>query len=361
MPPSTALLTLEGEVTLAHVGDLYHQLHHQIQTCTESHITLDAAGIKALDSAGAVLIQTLPRLAERHQKMLAIQNIPPPFQEVLEYFAVEAAAPVPPASPPPFLERLGDGVYRAYQSVVQLLVLIVDILWWSVIGIFNRSGARRGAFMEQCILLGSQAFGIVALILFLIGFVTALQSSAQLRQFGATIYVANLLAIGIARELGPLMTAIIVSGRSGSSIAAEIATMKFTEELDALKTMALNPIRFVVVPKFLAMTLCIPLLTVFANIMGIAGGFLVGITYLDLSAAAFGNQVLEALLLKDVLTGLIKSVSFAWVITIVAVYRGFNFKGGAEGVGIATTSSVVTSIFMIIVVDSFWGILFYFG
>ena len=157
------------------------------------------------------------------------------------------------------------------------------------------------------------------------------------------------------------MTAIIVSGRSGSAIAAEIATMKFTEELDALKTMALNPLRFVAVPKLWAMIICVPLLTVMANLAGIVGGTLIGVTYLEVAMDAFVTQVVEALVLKDILTGLVKSVSFAWMITIIAVYRGLAFSGGAAGVGKATTASVVSSIFGIIILDSFWGLLFYMG
>jgi phospholipid/cholesterol/gamma-HCH transport system permease protein len=171
--------------------------------------------------------------------------------------------------------------------------------------------------------------------------------------------VADLLGIGLTRELGPLMTAIMVSGRSGSAIAAEISTMKFTEELDALQTMGLDPLRFVAVPKMWAMLLCMPLLTIMADLLGILGGTLVGLVSMDIPVTTFLNQVFSALFLKDLLTGLVKSISFAWIITIIAVHRGLNFSGGAAGVGQATTSSVVTSLFGIIILDAFWGLVFY--
>jgi|TARA_B110000116_G_C16592753_1_gene471329 phospholipid/cholesterol/gamma-HCH transport system permease protein len=155
------------------------------------------------------------------------------------------------------------------------------------------------------------------------------------------------------------MTAIMVSGRSGSAIAAEISTMKFTEELDALQTMGLDPLRFVAVPKMWAMLLCMPLLTIMADLLGILGGTLVGLVSMDIPVTTFLNQVFSALFLKDLLTGLVKSISFAWIITIIAVHRGLNFSGGAAGVGQATTSSVVTSLFGIIILDAFWGLVFY--
>ena len=157
------------------------------------------------------------------------------------------------------------------------------------------------------------------------------------------------------------MTAIIVSGRSGSAIAAEISTMKFTEELDALQTMGLNPLRFVAVPKMWAMLLCVPLLTIMADFAGILGGVFIAFTSLEVAPGAFVTRAVEALLFKDVLTGLVKSVSFAWIITLIAVYQGLDFRGGATGVGRSTTASVVASIFGIVVLDCFWGLVFYLG
>jgi phospholipid/cholesterol/gamma-HCH transport system permease protein len=198
------------------------------------------------------------------------------------------------------------------------------------------------------------------LISFLIGFILALQSAAQLRQFGANIFIADLIGIAMLREMGPIMTAIVVAGRSGSAIASEIATMVVTEEVDALKTMSLNPIRYVVVPKFHGITLTMPLLTIFSDFLGILGGFIIGITYLQLSATAFLNELATVVIMKDVLTGLFKSIIFAWIIIIVACYYGLKVTGGSEGVGKATTASVVASIFYVIIADSIMGLIFYF-
>ncbi|MBT4482801.1 MAG: ABC transporter permease, partial [Candidatus Latescibacteria bacterium] len=201
---------------------------------------------------------------------------------------------------------------------------------------------------------------IVGTILFLVGAISALQSADTLKSFGASIFVVDMLALGMAREMAPLMTAIIISGRSGSAIASEIATMKFTEELDAIKTMGLNPIRFIVVPKLWAMVVCLPLLSIMALGFGILGGFIVGITYIDLSPGTFINRLVVTLFFRDIITGLLKSVSYAVIITFVGTFRGLNFTGGADGVGRATTMSVVTAIFAIIFADAIWSIILYF-
>jgi len=231
----------------------------------------------------------------------------------------------------------------------------------SVAGAPRTRRVRRGAWISEGLRIGGDALPIVALIAFLVGLVVALQSAYQLRQFGANIYVANLIAVSMTREMGPLMTAIILAGRSGAAIAAEIATMKVSEEVDALETIGLNPVRYAVVPKFQGITITMPALVVYADLVGIVGGFLVALFYLDISLEAFWKQVHSALHLKDLLTGLLKSVAFAWIIVLIAAHKGFQARGGAESVGRVTTSSVVMSIFWVIVADAAFSMVFYFG
>jgi phospholipid/cholesterol/gamma-HCH transport system permease protein len=209
-----------------------------------------------------------------------------------------------------------------------------------------------GATSTQAIRIGVDALPIVSLIAFLLGLIMAFQAAFQLRQFGANIFVANLVGISVVRELGPLMTAIVVAGRSGSAIAAELGTMVVGEEIDALRTMGINEIRFLVVPRVYAITITQPSLTLYANAVGVFGGFLIGVLYLDLSAAAYIQQTISALTLGDLAQGLSKSGVFAWVIVLIGCHCGLRITGGAEGVGRATTTSVVASIFSIIAVDS---------
>jgi phospholipid/cholesterol/gamma-HCH transport system permease protein len=182
-------------------------------------------------------------------------------------------------------------------------------------------------------------------------------SSVQLQQFGADIYVASLVALGMSRELGPIMTAIIVAGRSGSSFAAEIATMKVSEEVDALFTMGFEPTRYLVVPKILASVLVVPILTLFSDLFAILGGLTVGVFVLNLTANAYISQTIMDLTLFDIFWGVFKSGVFALLISWIGCLRGFRVDGGAASVGRATTSAVVSSIFLIIVSDSIFAVI----
>ncbi len=255
-------------------------------------------------------------------------------------------------------EQLGQQIINLSQELFEMLILTTDIIYWSIIGLWDKKGQRKGSLIQQGVLIGVEALGIVALLSFIIGLIISLQSATQLKQFGANNFLANLIAISMLRELGPLVTAIIVAGRSGSAIASEIATMKVTEEIDALKMMALNPIRFIVVPKFHAVTFCMPILVLFSVLIGTFGGLLIGVYYLDLSVIAFVNSCIEVTALKDVIISLAKSIVFAWQIVIIGSHYGFQVTGGAEGVGKATTISVVISIFSVILMDALFS-LFY--
>ena len=214
--------------------------------------------------------------------------------------------------------------------------------------------------IQQSILIGVDAVPIIALLSFILGLILALQSAVQLKQFGADIFLVDLITVTMISEMGPILTAIMVSGRSGSAIASEIATMTVTEEIDALKMMALDPIRFVVVPKFHAMTICMPLLVTLSMFVGIFGGAIIGFSVLDISPQLFWSRVIEVANARDFIIAIGKSIVFSWVIVIIGVYYGLNVKGGAEGVGKVTTTSVVASIFWIIVLDAINSLIFYF-
>jgi phospholipid/cholesterol/gamma-HCH transport system permease protein len=224
---------------------------------------------------------------------------------------------------------------------------------------FGRRGIKWDRTVQQMALVGTEAVPIVAFISILIGVVLALNGAQQLRQFGAAIFIANLVAISMTREMGPLITAIVVAGRTGSAIAAEIGTMVISEEIDAMRTMALSPVRFLVVPKVLALLCMMPLLTVISNVAGIGGGYAVGVFGLDLGGSAYRMQTVQALLISDVMTGLVKSVVFGLLIGLIGVYRGFAVRGGPEAVGRATTSAVVTSIIACIVANAGFTAFFY--
>jgi phospholipid/cholesterol/gamma-HCH transport system permease protein len=185
----------------------------------------------------------------------------------------------------------------------------------------------------------------------------AFMSSVQLQQFGANIYVASLVSLSMVRELGPIMTAIIVAGRSGSAFAAEIGSMKISDEVDALFTMGFDPTRFLVVPKIVASIITVPILTLFSDLFAILGGLVVGVSMLDLTVNAYLAQTLKTLTVFDVFWGFLKAAVFALLIAGIGCLRGFQVRGGAAEVGQATTSAVVSSIFLIILADAVFAVI----
>jgi len=256
--------------------------------------------------------------------------------------------------------RIGRGTLNGLTYLGGLAQLGGRAAYYTVVAPFRGRPLRLDRAVHQAMAVGVEALPILSLITFFIGVILALQGAYELRKFGALHYVASAVAISMTRELGPLMTAIVVIGRSGSAFAAEIGTMKVTEEIDALETMALNPIQFLVTPKFLAMVFMMPCLTIWADFMGILGGSLFGVTSAGFTFPGYINATLDALYLRDIVSGLIKSVMFGMTITAVGCYEGFSTGAGAEQVGRSTTSAVVVSIFLVIAVDLLFTTLFYF-
>jgi phospholipid/cholesterol/gamma-HCH transport system permease protein len=212
---------------------------------------------------------------------------------------------------------------------------------------------------HQAMVVGVAAVPVISFITFFIGIIMALQAAYELRRFGALQLIANTVAISITRELGPLVTAIVVIGRSGSAFAAEIGAMKVTEELDALETMALNPVGFLVTPKLFAMILMMPCLTIWADLMGVVGGSVFGMIGAGYSLGSYLAATRDALFMRDIVTGLVKSMVFGLVITGVGCLEGFSTGAGSEQVGRSTTSAVVTSIFLVVLVDLIFTAIFY--
>ena len=205
-------------------------------------------------------------------------------------------------------------------------------------------------YLDLC---GRQSLGIVLLICGLMGFILALQGGLLIRQYGGELFVADLVGYALLKELGPLMVAMIATGRAGSAFAAEIGTMRADEEISAMCTMGISPTRFLVVPKLLAMFFALPLLTVFGNAAGLLGGLLIGVTYLELPATAYWNRTMDVLTPTVLLLGVAKCFVFAILITLVGCWRGFEAEENAQGVGRAATGAVVSSILLVVVADLF--------
>lgn len=325
--------------------------------------SLDLSRVTGLDSAGTLFIEevALTIQKENHPETPftdLIVNYSEDAGHTLKIFSQASVKESPTYEEVGFFEKAGETVLSFFIALFDSMVLSADVFYWSIVGLWDKKGARKGSFIQQSLLIGSEAVPIVGLLSFIIGLILALQAAAQLRMVGADIFIADMLGYAMLTEMGALMTAIIVSGRSGSAIASEIATMKVSEELDALKMMSINPVRYVIVPKFYAMTICMPLLVIMSIIVGIIGGLLIAVFYLNLSVSAFYGQLLNVLLLKHLITTMIKCTFFGWAIVIIGSFYGLRVEGGAEGVGKATTYSVVTSIFTVILIDVIFSLLY---
>jgi phospholipid/cholesterol/gamma-HCH transport system permease protein len=317
----------------------------------------DLSGVNEIDSSGVVFIDYL----ERKFPDCSLVQVPDQIRHTLDTFQSASHTSVTKPVTPGFFENAGGLIINTVHNTKEVMYLLSDVLYWSVVGIFNHKGQRKDSVTQQILLIGVDAIPIIGLLSFILGLILALQSAAQLRQVGADIYLADLISITMITEMGPMLTAIMVSGRSGSAIASEIATMTVTEEIDALKMMALNPIRFVVVPKFHAMSIVMPLLVTLSMFVGVLGGAIIGFYYLNIAPGLFWSRVFEVASLRDFTIALGKSIVFSWVIVVIGVYYGLNVKGGAEGVGKVTTASVVASIFWIIVLDAINSLIFYYN
>jgi phospholipid/cholesterol/gamma-HCH transport system permease protein len=258
------------------------------------------------------------------------------------------------------LGYIGRNTLALLRYLSGLYDLTARAAYWTFVAPLKGRGLKWGSAIHQMVLVGVNSVPIVSLISLFIGMVLGLQGAYQLEKFGAAYYVAALVGVSMTRELGPLITAIIVAGRSGSAFAAEIGTMKVSEELDALEVMGLNSVKYLVVPKYLAMLIMMPCLTLVSDLAGIAGGGIFEIFQLDQTFSLVAIATRDSLFMRDIWTGLIKSLVFGLIITKVGCYEGFSVRGGAEGVGKATTSSVVVSIFLIIFADVLFTALFYY-
>lgn len=250
-----------------------------------------------------------------------------------------------------FFESIGRRVLDWWKIFISFGRLSLEAFYWIIFGFRKGKPLKREPIFEQMVFMGAKSILIVFFVTFFTGIVLAMQSAHQLTKLGATIYVASLVSISICRELGPVLTALVIAGRIGAAITAEIGSMKVNEQIEALETMAINPVRFLVAPKVVSLFFMLPCLTVIGDLSGMFGGFLIGVNNLGLNPHLYLQTAFKYLTLKDIYTGLSKAFVFGLIIALVGCYQGLHTRGGAVGVGRATTISVVTSFIMIIVAD----------
>jgi phospholipid/cholesterol/gamma-HCH transport system permease protein len=256
--------------------------------------------------------------------------------------------------------RVQDVAARLSDRMDLLCLFVGDLAATLAASLVRPRSVRWDAVLFTMKRAGMEGLPIVGLISILLGMIMAFMASLQLRMFGANLYVASLVSIALVKELGPIMTAILFAGRSGSAFSAEIGTMRVNEEIDALSTMGFEPVKFLVVPKVIASVLVVPILTLYADVLGILGGLFVGVAGMDLTVQSYLQQTRESLEVFDVVSSLFKAMCFAAMIAGISCHHGFQAKGGAGAVGSATTSAVVSSIFLIIITDSAFAIMLHY-
>ena len=324
--------------------------------------SIDLSGLDSIDTAGAlVLFKAVERLQGAGVET-DVQGVPDDFADLLRRVA-EAEGHHPPM--PVHVGRIGASLERIGRHTVEVAIEARDLLSFfgltivATARVFVRpSRLRLVSTINHMEVAGVNALPIVGLLSFLIGVVLAYQSADQLRRFGAEIFTVNLLGISILREIGVLMTAILVAGRSGSAFTAQIGTMKVREEIDALQTIGMDPVEVLVLPRMFALVLVLPLLAFYADIMGLLGGAIMSLVALDISVVQFLQQLKQWTTPWTFWIGIIKAPVFAFLIALVGCFQGLRVEGSAESVGRLTTQSVVQAIFLVIIADAIFSIIF---
>ncbi len=353
------VMFLSGQFTIFESGYFAKVvLKHMLDSKT--HLAINLNGLEKIDSAGVIALFYARRKMAEAGQILDFTGGSDSIQYKMKLFRPDDAPLADMPVKQGFLESIGGSVNHFFTVYVfGFLLLAANIFYWSINDLFKRKVRREGEFVNQSVQIGVNALLIVVFLSLVIGFVMALQSASQLRMFGANIFVVDLVVIAIMSQMGPLITAVLVAGRSGSAIAAEIATMKVTSELDALTTMGFNPIRFVVVPKLYACLFTMPFLVIMANASGVFGGAIAANIFLDITPEIFINRTAEVMTNKHLITSFVKSQVYASLIVLTGSFYGFRVVRGAEGVGKVTTTSVVVAITLVVLADSILGIIFF--
>ena len=361
--PGSIVIAAAGNWLVTAAVELDRRLRG-IRVPPDKRVTLDLAGVERLDTAGAWLLLRTEHELAAHGNAVEFRNLRPNFAPLFDQ--VRSGGMVIPAPHPRpshhtltgFLERIGRISIGLIGRAVSLLNFFGVICMAVGRVLLHPRRLRLTALVAQMEQTGVNAVPIVGLLSFLIGVVLAYQGAEQLRRFGAEIYTVNLLGVGILRELGVLMAAIIIAGRSGSAFTAQIGTMRVNEEIDAMRTIGLDAVEILVIPRLFGLMLTLPMLALCANVLGIFGGALMAWASLGIEPPQFTRQLQSALYPWTFWIGLVKAPFFAFIIALIGCYEGFQVARSAESVGRLTTLSVVESIFFVIVADAAFSIVF---
>ena len=361
--PEITTLCPRGRLDAKGIAGIWQPACLAVGKAKSSNLIINLEGVDYLDMAGAAFISHLKRLDKNHRAkgIIQVKGLKPEFAPLLilaEKTDITSAL-TPPGQNLSFVEQTGKNLSDSLSDARIFIGFIGEITWALVSSLKNPKSIRWAETFMVAERAGVDALPIVALISFIVGLVMAFQAAIPMKMFGAEIYVANLIGIATVRELGPLMTAIVLAGRSASAFAAEIGTMKINEELDALTVMGMDPVKFLILPRVIASTLITPLLTIFANLVGILGGAVV-IVSLGYPPVAYYNQVVNFVTWQDFTGGIVKCFVFGILIAATGCIRGYQTARGPSAVGEATTRAVVSSIVLIAVFDGIFSIIYYY-
>ena len=356
------VVAISGELTAKKSTALFQDVARNLSRDTQRNLIIDLGKLSYLDTTGAVIICHLETVGKTIGfKTVSLTRLQPEHAKLIDLVRQTKAKEETGRKPAPlsFIEQKGEQVSSVLSETKEFISYTGEIAWALLQSAKNVKQIRWSETFRVAERAGVDALPIVALISFIVGLVMAFQAAIPMRMFGAELYVANLVGISMVRELGPLMTAIVLAGRSASAFAAEIGTMRINEEIDALTVMGLEPVRFLIVPRIIATTMMTPLLTIFSNLMGILGGALV-ITTMGYPIISYYNQIASFVEWNDFAGGLIKCFIFGILIASTGCIRGYQTGSGASAVGVSTTRAVVTSIVLIAVFDGIFSIIYYY-
>lgn len=357
-PGTTAEVRCTGAWTVRGIAQLEQQLA-AFSWPAGKELVIDGSAISSFDTSGAWVLHRTIRLLEQQGRSVQAQGLRPEFSTLLQLVVARAGQP-PPAAPVStgLLTNIGKWGWNGLRGLFDMLAFVGESATVLLRSLAQPRRIRWRPILRNLQTAGFEALPITGLLSFLMGIVIAYQGADQLQRFGANIFIADLVGLSMLRELSPLLTAIIVAGRSGSAYAAQIGTMKVTEEIDALRTIGVGTQELLVLPKLLALIIALPLLTVYCDVTGVLGGMLMARSKLDVSFDVFLNRLGDAISLSSFLTGIAKAPVFAAIIALVGCFQGLQVGGSADSVGRQTTVSVVQSIFLVIVADALFSIVF---
>ena len=348
----TAIVRVQGDVVIPTAPQLYGQLRGIARRRDVKSVVIDFAEAGRVDTAGLAVLSLGARLMARAGKAFDLSHLSDAHRVALDLLPQTDAVSDADADRPGWIQRLGATLLDYRAASAALLALGADTVRQLAQVITRKKRLPAGSLVDQIVAMGVDAIGIVGLLGCLLGMTLGFQAVVLLQRFGAGVYAADMIGVSMVREFGPMMTAIILTGRTGAAIAAELGTMRVRSELDALDAMGVSPTRFLLLPRLLALTCVQPALTLMAMFLGIAGGMVVAGLVLHLPPSVYWARIVERVTLGDFAHGLIKSVIFAWIIGFTGCHFGMRTTGDASSVGAATTRTVVVGVFFIVLVDA---------